>query len=70
MRINVSQGAKPIAVPDVVGQRYEERQGALAGDGFAVSAEGRRLDIQPKDTVIDQEPAGGADARSAAQRSR
>jgi len=59
VHINVSKGLQPLQVPDVRGQLYDNAAGQLQGAGFAV---GRR-DVdsaQPKDTVIDQDPRGGA----------
>ena len=55
VRINVSQGPKPIAVPPVVGSPYETAAGTLQGAGFAVA----RRDVEsnePKGTVIQQDP--------------
>ena len=59
VHINVSKGLQPLNVPDVRGQLYDNAAGALQGAGFAVA----RRDVessQPKDTVIDQNPAGGS----------
>ena len=59
VHINVSKGLQPLQVPDVRGQLYDNAAGQLQGVGFAVA----RRDVesaQPKDTVIDQNPAGGA----------
>ena len=55
VRINVSQGPKPIAVPPVVGSPYETAAATLQGAGFAVA----RRDVEsnePKGTVIQQDP--------------
>jgi eukaryotic-like serine/threonine-protein kinase len=59
VHINVSKGLQPLQVPDVRGQLYDNAAGQLQGAGFAVA----RQDVdssQPKDTVIDQDPRGGA----------
>jgi len=59
VHINVSKGLQPLQVPDVRGQLYDNAAGQLQGVGFAVA----RRDVesaQPKDTVIDQNPASGA----------
>ena len=56
VRINVSQGPKPIAVPPVVGVPYEQAAGQLQGAGFAVA----RRDVEsndPKDTVVQEDPS-------------
>jgi eukaryotic-like serine/threonine-protein kinase len=55
VRINVSQGPKPIAVPPVVSFPYEQAAGTLQGAGFAV---GRR-DVEsnePKGIVVQMDP--------------
>jgi len=60
VRINISRGVKPITVPSVVGQPYDNAAGQLQAAGnFAVA----RRDVessQPKGVVIDQQPKGGA----------
>jgi beta-lactam-binding protein with PASTA domain/predicted Ser/Thr protein kinase len=59
VRINISRGVKPITVPSVVGQPYDNAAGQLQAAHFAVA----RRDVdssQPKDTVIDQQPKGGS----------
>jgi beta-lactam-binding protein with PASTA domain len=55
VRINVSQGPKPIAVPPVVGVPYEQAAGTLQGAGFAVA----RRDVdsnEPADVVVQMDP--------------
>jgi serine/threonine-protein kinase len=55
VRINVSKGPKPIAIPPVVGVTYEQAAGQLQGAGFAVA----RRDVdsnEPRDTVVQQDP--------------
>jgi serine/threonine-protein kinase len=57
VRINISSGPKPVAVPDVVGQNYDSASSSLLGQGFAV----KRTDIdsaEPANMVISQDPAG------------
>jgi eukaryotic-like serine/threonine-protein kinase len=59
VRINVSSGPKPVQVPSVLGQSYEDAAATLQAQGFAV----RRRDVdsnQPGGTVIAQDPAPGA----------
>jgi eukaryotic-like serine/threonine-protein kinase len=56
--LKVSNGPKPVIVPNVVGSSFESANSALLGRGFAV----RRRDVesdQPKDTVIAQSPDAG-----------
>ena len=55
MRINVSQGPKPVAVPTVLGLPYEQAAATLQGAGFAVA----RRDVdsnEPKGTVVAEDP--------------
>ena len=55
VRINVSDGPKPIGMPPVVGVPYEQAAGQLQGAGFAVA----RRDVEsndPKDTVVQEDP--------------
>jgi eukaryotic-like serine/threonine-protein kinase len=61
VRINISQGRRPVSVPSVVGQPYESAASQLQAAGFAVA----RRDVdddQPKGIVVAQDPAGGASA--------
>jgi eukaryotic-like serine/threonine-protein kinase len=55
VRINVSQGPKPIGVPPVVGVTYEQAAATLQGAGFAVA----RRDVdsnEPRGVVVQQDP--------------
>jgi serine/threonine-protein kinase len=59
VRINISKGPAPVAVPSVVGQSADSANSTLQAAGFNV----RRVDQdsnQPKNTVIRQDPAAGA----------
>jgi len=59
VRINVSQGPKPVAVPPVVGSPYQTAAGTLQGAGFAVA----RRDVdsnEPKGTVVQQDPSANS----------
>jgi eukaryotic-like serine/threonine-protein kinase len=58
VRINVSQGEKPIAVPDVVGLSYDDAKAALEDEGFTVRRQDQNSNIQPN-TVIDTNPKSG-----------
>ena len=58
IKLNVSKGPTPVAVPNVVGSTYDTASSILQAKGFAV----RRTDVksdQPKDTVIGMTPAAG-----------
>ncbi len=61
VRINVSQGPKPVEVPSVIGQPYANAESALQGLGFKVVREDVESD-QPKSNVVDQIPAPGTQA--------
>jgi eukaryotic-like serine/threonine-protein kinase len=55
VRINVSQGPKPVGVPPVVGSPFESAAGTLQGAGFAVA----RRDVEsndPKGVVVQMDP--------------
>jgi beta-lactam-binding protein with PASTA domain/predicted Ser/Thr protein kinase len=55
VRINVSDGPKPIAIPPVVGVPYEQAAAELQGAGFAVA----RRDVDsndPRGTVVQEDP--------------
>ena len=61
VRINVSQGLRPVGVPTVVGETFESASSQLQAAGFAV----RRRDVdsdEPEGIVVRQDPAGGAQA--------
>src|SRR4029453_13804247 len=58
VHINVSQGAKQIGIPDVVGQSYASARSTLLAAGLQVA----RSDVdsnQPKDTVVGESPNAG-----------
>ncbi|HKA27244.1 MAG TPA: PASTA domain-containing protein, partial [Gaiellaceae bacterium] len=58
VRINVSQGAKQIEIPNVVGQPYASARSALLGAGL--NATKTFVDSnQPADTVVAQSPGAG-----------
>ena len=55
VQINVSKGARPVAVPPVIGQPYESAASTLQAAGFNVQR--RNVDSnQPAGTVVDQQP--------------
>jgi eukaryotic-like serine/threonine-protein kinase len=59
VRINVSIGPKPVAVPNVVGTAYESAASQLQGVGFGVA----RNDVEDDaaaGTVVGQDPPGGS----------
>jgi eukaryotic-like serine/threonine-protein kinase len=59
--INVSQGARPLTIPSVIGQPYESAASALQGAGFRVVRQNVDSD-EPAGTVIDQQPPSGGSA--------
>jgi serine/threonine-protein kinase len=59
VRINVSKGPAPVAVPSVVGENVATANSQLQAAGFKVGT--NYVDSnQPKDTVLKQDPAGSA----------
>jgi serine/threonine-protein kinase len=59
VRINVSKGPRPVAVPSVVGLSYTDASAQLRDAGFSVS----RRDVdddQAEGTVVGQDPSGGS----------
>jgi beta-lactam-binding protein with PASTA domain/predicted Ser/Thr protein kinase len=59
VRVNVSRGREPVAVPPVIGQPFESAQSTLEAAGFTVAR--RFVDsAQPKGIVVEQSPAGNA----------
>jgi serine/threonine-protein kinase len=61
VRINVSSGPKPIAVPPVIGQTFDSANSELQAAGFKVA----RVDVpsnQPANTVVAQSPAANTSA--------
>jgi serine/threonine-protein kinase len=61
VRINVSSGPKPVAVPNVVGMTYDVAAAQLQSAGFTVG----RSEVdsnQPAGEVVDQSPPGNSTA--------
>jgi serine/threonine-protein kinase len=65
VRINVSQGEKPIAVPNVVGGSFEDAKAALEAEGFVVRRSDQNSNIAPN-TVIETRPAAGTELQRGA----
>jgi serine/threonine-protein kinase len=61
VRINVSSGPKPVAVPSVIGQSYDSAAAQLQSAGFTIG----RVDVdsdRPAGQVVDQSPPGNSTA--------
>jgi eukaryotic-like serine/threonine-protein kinase len=58
VRVNISKGPKPIAVPSVIGIPFESAESTLQGAGFAVAREDVD-DDGPEGVVVGQSPAAG-----------
>jgi len=61
IKLKVSKGPQPVAVPNVVGSSFASASSQLQGLGFAVA----RKDVdsnQPADTVVAQSPSPGSSA--------
>jgi eukaryotic-like serine/threonine-protein kinase len=59
VRVNVSKGPRPIAVPNVVGQPYESAASTLFGAGFAVVRQDVEND-EAEGIVVAQDPAANS----------
>ena len=59
VRINVSQGPKPVAVPPVVGESYDDAAAELQQAGFAVAREDVTSN-EPAGTVVGQDPTANS----------
>jgi eukaryotic-like serine/threonine-protein kinase len=57
VKLNVSRGRRPLAVPGVVGQPYDTAASTLQGAGFAVARQDVDSD-RPAGIVVGQDPAG------------
>jgi eukaryotic-like serine/threonine-protein kinase len=60
VRINVSRGAKPVQVPDVTGEPFENAKSALQGQGFTVSRVDVQSDQAAKGVVVASDPPPGS----------
>jgi beta-lactam-binding protein with PASTA domain len=58
VKLKVSKGPQPIAVPNVVGDNVQVATSTLQGAGFAVATK-HADSSQPKDTVFAQNPSAG-----------
>jgi serine/threonine-protein kinase len=58
VKLKVSKGPKPVAVPNVIGSTFDSANSTLLGSGFAVLRKDVKSD-SPKDTVIDTSPGPG-----------
>ncbi len=59
VRLKVSKGPTPVAVPNVIGSSFDTANSTLLAKGFAVSRTDVKSD-QPKDTVIAMSPGPGS----------
>ncbi|MDX6435627.1 MAG: eukaryotic-like serine/threonine-protein kinase, partial [Gaiellaceae bacterium] len=59
IRLKVSKGPKPVAVPNVIGSSFDSANSTLLARGFGVSRTDVKSD-QPKDTVIGMSPGPGS----------
>jgi eukaryotic-like serine/threonine-protein kinase len=59
IHINVSKGAKPVQVPDVTGQPYENAKSYLNGQGFVVSRVEVQSDTAAAGVVVLEDPPQG-----------
>jgi eukaryotic-like serine/threonine-protein kinase len=62
VRINISRGLQPVAVPTVVGETFESASSQLQAAGFAVARRDVDAEDAPGGIVVRQDPAGGTQA--------
>jgi eukaryotic-like serine/threonine-protein kinase len=60
VRLNVSQGARPVAVTNVVGQSFEDAKAALEAEGLVVKRSDQNSNVEPN-TVIETRPPPGSE---------
>jgi serine/threonine-protein kinase len=60
--LKVSAGAELVPVPDVIGSQIDDARRLLSGEGFTVREEPIPSEDIPVGEVVDQNPAGGAEA--------
>ncbi len=58
VKLKVSKGPKPVAVPNVIGSTFDSANSTLLGSGFAVLRKDVKSD-SPKDTVVNTSPGVG-----------
>jgi serine/threonine-protein kinase len=63
VRLTISRGQQPVAVPSVVGKDVAEARGLLEGKGFKVTTTDKPVTGQSTGTVLSQSPSGGARAK-------
>jgi eukaryotic-like serine/threonine-protein kinase len=63
VRLTVSRGARPVAVPSVVGRSVAEARGELEGKGFKVTETDQQTTSKPDGTVLSQSPAAGSSVK-------
>jgi serine/threonine-protein kinase len=63
VRLTVSRGAQPVAVPSVVGKTAAEARGLLEGKGFKVTETDEQTTSKPDGTVLSQSPTGGTSVK-------
>jgi serine/threonine protein kinase/beta-lactam-binding protein with PASTA domain len=59
VRVNVSKGPQPVAVPNVIGQAIEQASSVLQASGLRVDPRYVE-DTAPANTVVDQDPSAGS----------
>jgi len=59
--VNICKGAEAGTVPDLTNKTLEEAKSLLTRYGFKLGNVESKVSSEPKDTVIDQDPKGGAE---------
>jgi serine/threonine-protein kinase len=67
VRLFISSGPPPVAVPSVIGQAKADARAQLEAAGFSVSVDQAFSDSAPKNEVISQSPAAGTEVPKGSQ---
>ena len=61
VEVNICKGAEAGTVPDLTGKTLEEAKSVIERYGFKLGNVETKVSSEPKDTVIEQDPKGGAE---------
>jgi serine/threonine-protein kinase len=61
VKVNICKGAEAGTVPDLTGKTLEEAKGLIERYEFKLGNVETKVSSEPKDTVLEQDPKGGAE---------
>ncbi len=61
VEVNICKGAEAGTVPDLTGKTLEEAKSLIDRYGFKIGNIDTKVSSEPKDTVLEQDPKGGAE---------